>query len=491
MLKIFRTCRKALRLTVVGCESVRFVFFSALCLFTLISAGPGGGQASASEKVLVYDDVHAPVRFPFYARPGTVLNVSDVASGDSVSLDDIPACNRPDMTCYTLPPLPDNNPRATIECGVDGKWKVRQSSGSCFLPPFGCCYRNAQGQVYVDHGCRIISVGTDIRISEDTSTLNPLNCRGNDNIGTPAEKNYCVFNYSGQAGVSGDTGDDMFEIDDGAGAFFVYKNVSASAKYIERNGGRAGQKIMMPSGPASTFADYKQFINNPPDFIKVENACPPVEITLCGSLANAMPEPPAVDAVCGRADGNEDGYTGYDAIPPDDLCAFGDPFSVFSDDPERIKWACIRPPELGGGSDAQCSAKKIVCPDGEEAFPDDSGRCGRVLVIGQYHERADATGTSCGAGPGQNWARCGSHTQAEWNNTFTGGRECGQPGTVKLFKRCIEGWNCPEDQNNFGYCDSHAGFSATANIDRVDNPGQRCVPDGRNQSFNCIDSWQP
>jgi hypothetical protein len=322
------------------------------------------------EDVLVYENVDSPMRFPFYARPGTVIKLADDRASSGLGLGEVPVCNRTDMTCNEGQNSSDNWPRATIECMSDGHWALTASSGSCYLPPFGCCYRNVRGGVYVDHGCRLIPVGTDIKISETSSTLDALNCRSVDNLATPAEKQYCVFNYEGYSGITGNTGDDMFSIDPQAGAFFVYKHESSTAKYISRSGGGRSQKIMMPSGPGGTFADYKRFINNPPAFVNVENACPPVEVNLCNSLGGSMPPPPAVDAQCGLADSrwwetadnpgeNPDRYKEYADIPVDDRCAFGDAF--FVSDGDTITWDCNPPEMLPGGESDRCSVAK--CED--------------------------------------------------------------------------------------------------------------------------------
>jgi len=436
-------------------------------------------QTAAAQRV--FRDVPTPSQIQEYYPVGTIFEfINNDRRTNNITLTDIPACNRPDMTCTPLTAQQlaaagfsgSNWPRAVVECKPTGEWEIVRSSGACFLPPFGCCYRNIQGNQYVDHGCRIITVSTDIRLTTDNSRLRQFNCAGIENVRDPNGKNYCVFDYinPNDPSVHGDTGDDMFAIKPTAGAFFVNKNVSTDAIYIGRNS-TSNMDMMMPSGPPGTYTDYLQFIQNPPEDVTVSGAddnfsleagCPPFEINLCGSLFSSLPTPPRVDATCGLAHGSV-GYIGMREIPRDALCAFGDYVNV-ADTSNELRWLCITPPELGGGADAQCSAGRAT--DGEcggaatGSYTDlaeivQADFCARGTIVAnkaQTHNKITwdceglnngldkacsvlkSIGGTCGPATGNTYARQRDIQTADYCDT-------GSPGRIRERSSTIT-WNC-------------------------------------------------
>jgi hypothetical protein len=346
------------------------VLFCALLMGMIFASPP---SAHATEKVMIYNSAPAPVIFPLYARPGTVLHVRDEDSKIN-NLDMLEACSRPDMQCTDLET--GDTPTATFECNNNGEWQVTETGGTCFFVIFSCCYGQYGGGQLLNYtgpnghlACQLVRpIQThNIKLTYKSSQLANLNCQGTENMSTPLEKNYCLFNYDSNAGITGDTGDDMFQVENNAGAFFVYKNdpsydadtAKGGAYFISRSGGRSSQKLMMPSGPGGTFSDFTRFVNNPPSFMNVEKACPPVEIRICGSMSEVMPPPPAIDAVCGEGDGQS--YPSYGDIPSNDLCTFGDAYQVADSDPTIIRWECSPPEMLAGGATAECSAARPMC----------------------------------------------------------------------------------------------------------------------------------
>lgn len=345
---------------------LRFLLFSFAAFICLSPA------VYATEDVTQFESMPSPVFYPFHARVGTRVTIlnEDARMRD---FREIPACNRADISCDSLDA--GQTPMVTRECKVNGKWESvpEVATGSCFFKSFRICYGNPPFECHA-----VLSAAPSANVVYDSASLRAVNCLGTDNLAYPPEKNYCVFNYVGPSGLSGDTADDMFEIDEDAGAFFVYRNASANAYYIRRDGGRPSQKVMMPSGPAGTFADFKRFIKNPPPFITVERACPPVEITLCSSLRDALPPPPAVDARCGSAHGGT--YADFAAIPRSDLCRFGDYREVGNAPADQIRWDCVPPAVVGGGATAQCRAAPEIVP-GRDYRVTCTSKAGRTQTV--------------------------------------------------------------------------------------------------------------
>lgn len=506
------------------------------------------------------EQVESPSVFTGFARPGTKLRFFEDADA-GVSFHNVPVCNRPDMSCHELPGTHHVRPEATITCRSNGTWDVNIEQGSCFLPPFGCCYRNNNAEIVVDHGCRVITPTADDIFRTSGSymgvDLDDFNCVGSDNLSTPSEKELCIFNQGGSAGISGDTGDDMFRLREGGGAYFVFRIASTQPYYIYRDpfvdtdgdgfGDTHGERedpIMIPTGPAGTHADFWHFINNPPPFVHIEKACPPFAYKLCGSLAGAMPPPPAVDGVCGNAHG-EEGYKTLEEIPEEELCNFGDFLAVTATEDE-IRWVCTPPAEfmsggglnvdcaagraydgecgtaasepnvyedgaeideadrcvhagaatnkaqttteiswqcdgINGGEPVQCSvARKIVCAEGQELYPDGSG-CGDVFIVYSRQQEGDSGDTAepvCGSNI-DGLLRCGSGLPS----TETRMRNCSKADTFALHGTCLSGWDCPED--------SFPGSMTTTPCngwtgDASSPAATRCVEEGQHASPSCL-----
>lgn len=537
-----------------------------------------GGQAFAADKPgdqiylptpseskvdMVTQGIQAksPQLFRGYARVGTKLRFYEHADV-GVSFHNVPVCNRPDMSCNELPGTHHTRPEGTLECMPNGQWQKKDLEGSCFLPPFGCCYRNNNAQIVVDHGCRVIHPGRNMDVTLDgmfrnTVNVDDYNCNDDVNLSNPVEKELCIFNYEGQPGISGDTGDDMLRLRAGGGAYFVFRIADIRPRYIWRDpfvdanndglGDTYGERpdpIMIPTGPAGSHTDFLNFLDNPPPFVHVEFACPPVGVKLCTSLAGVMPPPPAVDAVCGEAHG-ETGYKSLDDIPEEELCNFGD-FLGLDASAHELHWMCTPPAEFseGGGNNAECSAgraydgecgvaasqadeysdyaeideanfcvhaavatnksqsasqitwqcdglnggepvqcsvsRNIVCGEGQQVLPDRSG-CGDVYIVYSRQQEGDSGDM---AEP-----TCGSNVDGLLRcgsglpETETRMRNCSKSGTFEVVGTCLSGWDCPTD--------SYPGNMPTTPCNGwsgdADSPAEtRCVPEGELSSTLCM-----
>ncbi len=310
----------------------------------------------------------------------------------TVSLTDIDACNQPGVHCQDF--VSGTAVTATAICHPDdpanaahGGWAVSAVSGQC-LQSIKVCYGTTP-----PYTCTTITgqAATAANIGFKPFTL----CTNPD----PA-KNFCVFNYSGAAGITGATGDDMFRVDDGAQAYLEYLNVGAIGdpyrlKYITRSGGNPDHGLVMPSGPASTFSDYKRFIDHHPSFIAQENGCYPVHIDLCSPAFTL----PALAGACGSANGQH-----FTAAPTANLCTIGTASAVTGNGP--WVWSCAG---YMGGASATCAAKPSPV----------AGMCG-ASSNGKLFASAPATGLCdkgkasavTGSGP-WNWACAGTNGGAD------------------------------------------------------------------------------
>lgn len=176
------------------------------------------------------------------------------------------------------------------------------------------------------------------------------------------KKKYCVTNYDGSNTVKGDTGDDMFKILPNANSFMTYKrpgDTDLELRYLKRNPGftHDSMELMLPSGPFTSFADYRRFLNNPPDYMTIEGACHPTTVRLC---EGTVPPPPVINGACGDA-----AYGGFYSSPPSGgaggvatttLCYSGTPSAVTGSGP--YEWTCNG--LNGGASSPVCSAAPTV-----------------------------------------------------------------------------------------------------------------------------------
>ena len=348
------------------------------------------------------------VTLDFHAAHGTKIYVTEDPYAERLNFENLDLCAREDMNCAPLGKVTqDNWPRVSALC-QNGQWSIEYGGGQC-VRPFGCCYRNRSGNIYVDHGCRRINSKEIANVSY-THNLTRI-CNPDDYL-KPTDKQYCLYDYDNKPGVesvdingrnvtfiggmAGDTEDDMFRIKPGAEGIIVYRKPEENgdsypyrALYVEDNRDEDARHAMIPSGPLVSFADWENFATNPPEGITVRRVdttgevyagagCPPVSISLCADIGEALPEPPTVDADCGLADddpafgGAADGYNGPDGkgfvstadIPNDGFCAFGDPqIPTNQSNPNYLTWTCAPPAELGPGEIDSCRAKRVAAYD--------------------------------------------------------------------------------------------------------------------------------
>lgn len=266
---------------------------------------------------------------------------------------------------------------ATLECtGGAGKggWRVVNTTGKCWTE-------------YTVADCDEDSC-VERTISENPVDSNDVIMHAFHKCDSPhASKNYCIHDYDGRIGITGDTGDDMFKLEaDGGGAFFEYKNLGETdpyrMKYYEWNsaaGGISGKGLMIPSGPPTSmtrtdadgntitvppYGDYKSFVDNRPSFVKVDSACFPITLSLCDE------EPPAgtglaEDGACGKADISRTpgGYASQLEIGAGDYCDGGTRGTVTDAGSGMIQWQCMGLPAEGGGADSPICKAKIQVPD--------------------------------------------------------------------------------------------------------------------------------
>lgn len=263
------------------------------------------------------------------------------------------------------------NASATLKCtgaSTKGGWEVTNVTGLCW------------------HEFTI----AECNDTECTQTLVPENPVGPADVlfypshrcSTPdPDKNFCVHNYAGAQGISGDTGDDMFKLDKGGGAFFEYGHLGETDPYrvtwIERTGGVTGRSLMVPSGPPSEmtrtdddgntitvppYGDYKRFIDNSPGFVTTQKGCFPVSIGLC------VNEPPTDDdtlkenGTCGVANGQS--YVSQIGIAAGDFCASGElDDSTLSATSDEITWKCAGLPPINGGTTSGTCRATVISDD--------------------------------------------------------------------------------------------------------------------------------
>lgn len=350
------------------------------------------------------------VHLNFFAHSGSEIYV---AADPYVGVTDpavIDICSRADMNCTTQPMDANQFPKAHLKC-QNGSWSVLSVTGVC-VRPMGCCYINRQGNILVDHGCRPITAESQLSVI-NYNTGNSVNRCDATKFKNPKYKKFCVVNPDGtpdngtsnavtyHGGIGGNTGDDMFRLANGGDAILINENAANGnigypfrAALIEDRRVRPvnGQApdIMIPAGPAGTFSDYIRFLSAPPAGVDVTlvgvqggvpvpgGLCPPVSLSLCSDIGDALPEPPVVDGNCGLANDdpnfggpapafrgpNGDGYYNFSDIPPTGLCAFGDVINARTRD-NKFTWSCTPPAIISGGNTVSCETPR-----------DTTARCG-------------------------------------------------------------------------------------------------------------------
>lgn len=263
------------------------------------------------------------------------------------------------------------NASATLKCtgaATKGGWEVTGVTG--------LCWREFTIAECNDTACTQVLVPENPVGPADVLFYPSHRCSSPD-----PKKNYCVHNYAGSAGITGNTGDDMFKIDKGGGAFFEYGHLDETDPYrvtwIERTGGVTGRSLMIPSGPPTSmtrtkedgstevvppYGDFKRFVDNSPSFVTTQKGCFPVSVGLC------VDEPPTDDDTlkengsCGVAHGQS--YASQIGIAAGDFCASGElDTSTLTATSSEITWVCAGLPPVGGGTDSGICRANVISDD--------------------------------------------------------------------------------------------------------------------------------
>lgn len=296
------------------------------------------------------------------------------------------------------------NAKAKVYCGapLGGKWSAvdKDVTGACY--DFNFCYdvptrdvasikathlsgktitsqtikANTQGQV-TNLCYQVIKKAT----AADVVTVDKSKCT-NALLSSNEEKAKQVCAIDEENQVTGLTGDDMLKMysADGFssnGAFIDHAGIAQTdnnrMKWIERESAyRADDSVMIPSGPAGSFADYKDFVRNPPSgVVKAEQACYPTTVTLCAGSPPPSPEPP-VNGLCGSANGGT--YKDIASIHDSARCYVGIPTAI-TQSGGKFVWSCKGIPSTEGtdSCSANVQSTNIVRPEpppaGETAPP--------------------------------------------------------------------------------------------------------------------------
>ncbi len=228
---------------------------------------------------------------------------SKIVFNAAPTMADIDACDGsdPDITCPAAGFSP-SNVQVEYECKgyssayPNGGWSLENvTADQCWSALRVCYYEGTPSEVCVDVGPQDLGAPNNQKMVHD-DTCTP---------GAPGAKDYCSINYSGPTrvpngpnAITGNTGDDMFKIPPvlpKSQGFFSYKRISDpdyELRYVIRNAGSArdDKDLMLPSGPFTDFADFKNFMDSPPSFLTVEGGCYPIDIKLC---EGTVPPPPA------------------------------------------------------------------------------------------------------------------------------------------------------------------------------------------------------
>ena len=166
-------------------------------------------------------------------------------------------------------------------------------------------------------------------------------------------KRHCVFNYEGPSdaivGASSDPSenDDMFRIKAGASGFLEYLDRSSELnnkrlRWMSRDSG--DEPIMVPSGPhagANAYKDFDIFQRREPGGVSTQDACYPLNISLCEGVAMPPTQPPT-RGLCGSAHGKS--YATAADIPASARCYIGSATEVTEGD-TTFTWSCKGIPE--------------------------------------------------------------------------------------------------------------------------------------------------
>lgn len=288
------------------------------------------------------------------------------------------------------------NASATLACvgGYNGYggWAVTSAiSGQC---------QEAYTITVCDPNCHSLNVPANIADASDVDIVPFQHC-GPGFYQSPDTKKACFHNYSGGSGLSANTGDDMFRLDNSDGAFFEYEHPHYTSNYrlqwMRRDGG-LDKGLMVPSGPPGNYSDFQAFSAHAPSFVEVQPACYPARIALCENSSNP-PRPIPVDGICGSANGGS--YATAMAIPTNAFCNPGDR-TLVTQSGTTAYWQCTG--RNGGRTSPQCSAT-TVSPDAfcgsahldHFAGAPSSGLCAAGTVAGGLTATADGWRWWCDA----------------------------------------------------------------------------------------------
>ncbi len=381
-----------------------------------------------------YGAMSIPAKITEYSR----LNSTTTVTG-TVALTDLNACSHPGVTCKNF--VAGTPLSAKAVCTGDAKnggWSATSITGQCFSSITVCYGTDTANPFCVD------ITGSPANLSDVGFTASTL-CTNPD-----PDKNFCVMNYMPGAlqgvseanglkspyGLTGATGDDMFRINDGGHGFLEYAAIGSIGdayrlKYVTRAGGPA-QGLVIPSGPASTFSDFKQFMDHHPASVSVENACYPVTISLCP----LEPVLPPVAGACGSSNGGK-----FSEVPAAGLCNVGKSSVVAGGQKGPWSWSC---PGYEGGATANCTATYQPKPvngqcgpanGGSYASGPTSGFCSSGLVT--LASGSHPWNWSCLGKNGGTTASCyalmpGAPSEGHWVQQLVMGWEWGAFGLFKI-----------------------------------------------------------
>lgn len=259
----------------------------------------------------------------------------------------------PDLECRNLTP---GTARVDYSCaGYDtttsatGGWNETVVPGTCWNDLDVCFYPGTPSEICIEWDGNNAD-SSDVITAYDTDT-----CPAGMQV-----KGACVHNYSGSSGIDLVTGDQMFGIWDGAGAYFEYPAAGDDyrLRYIYRDGGDTALRLMMPSGPlagANAYNDFRGFIDKAEEpgsrlngivRATAEGCYPVSSIRFCQDRPLPPPPSPPVDGVCGAADGGT-----FASTPSSNFCSSGSATAVSGSGPWN--WQCMG---SNGGTNDSCSA---------------------------------------------------------------------------------------------------------------------------------------
>jgi|GEM_PF-2587126 len=354
----------------IWCKTILFIG----CILTLCLSGPAQSQTTIrlQEQNGGYNQTAAPGLSPPVQTDYSRLGSQFVAALPRTVMNNLTACRTVQSqgtgqcTQLNASAAPYgafvhqacNNPAAG-----NGQWTLRNSNRKSWDSVI-FTFREPWGQTITVPN----SVTQTFTITESTQCLG-MNIRDN--------KEFCTFG-SGASGITGNTGDDMFRINNGAGAYFEYRKVGTPGatptntqlqqmhkanrlSWIRRNDSSAdaARGLMIPSGPLNTYADFRRFLSSPPAGVTAEPACYPIYVNI-SRTSEDLPRPPPVNGVCG-------GYNGSNEVNVPSIrnvsngsenknyCNKGRVINK-TESSTHLTWQCS---SLYGGAQPSCSASLI------------------------------------------------------------------------------------------------------------------------------------